>query len=149
MSQRRWRIEATALPDRLLSLDQIEGDVDRIARRLGGPPAMRPDFGRSRDDGTPHIEVGKAYHYVTCERGRELRRKTTSSFDALLRWIASDMAWSIAGRLEVGTRRPHEDSRCQLFRYWREQLASLDEDWARRLDLEISAILEKHPFVDR
>jgi hypothetical protein len=81
MSQRRWRIEATALPGRLLSLDQIKGEVERIARRLGGQPGMQPDLGRSRDDGTPHIEVGEAYHCVTCERGRELQafidRRTT------------------------------------------------------------------------
>jgi hypothetical protein len=149
MNRARWQTEAVASPGQLLTLDQINREVDRMARRLGGPPGMRPDFGRSRDDGTPHIEVDSAYHYVTCERGRELQRKSTSDPDALLRWIASDMARSIAGHLEAGTRRPHQDSRRQLFRYWRERLASLDEVWAARLDDEISAILEKHPFVDR
>jgi hypothetical protein len=149
MPQLRWRIEGVAPIGQLLSLDQIRSEVDRIARRLGGPPPTRPDFGRSRDDGTPHIEVDGNYHYVTCERGRELKRNTTSDPDMLLYWIANNMAWSVASTLEVGTRRPREDSRRQLFRLWRDRLASVDETWAARLDREISSILEQHPFVDQ
>lgn len=132
------------------SLGAIEAWVRRLARRLGAPPRLLPTFGRSRHDGTPHVEVGEdAYFFVTCERGVELERRRTADLDELLFWAFSSVTFSMACGWELERRVDGRDSRRKIFARQVELLASLSPGWAEREAEAHRRILELHPFSDR
>jgi hypothetical protein len=131
----------------LLTLAEVRSEVTRIMSRVGGPPVyMEPHYGQSDQDGSSHIEIDDRYHYVTCERGRELSRRSTPELDTLLYWIARDVSWSVASH--VTTHKGGQDRRRTAFRYWVNSIARLDAGWAKRVEAEQADILREHPFVD-
>lgn len=118
----------------------------RLAERLDGACRYLPTFGQSRQDGTPHIEVGDAYFFVTCERGSEFERRRTTDIDELLFWVFSTVTFSMSSDWEVRNRLAGEDSRRQLFAKQIQLLANLSADWAEREDAEHGRILAEYPF---
>ena len=133
----------------LLSLEAIRQRVHSLVPRLESPPVFQPTFGQSRQDGTPHIEVGTAYEFLVCERGSEIERRSTENVDELLYWIFENITFSIASQYELDQRRSGEDPRRQLFAKQVSLLSSLSEEWGRRRAREHEQILAEHPFVDR
>jgi Immunity protein 63 len=133
----------------LLSISNLRDCVRTVSDKLGLSEAG-PDigFGVSSQDGTPHIEVDTAYHYVICERGEEFGRRTTHDIDELLYWIASDLTFVRAVDHELRNRVEGQDFRRILFQYQRELMAQLSLEWSRRLDIKIEETLAAYPFVD-
>jgi hypothetical protein len=124
-------------------LPEIRARVRELVDQVGAPPGDPVSYGGSRQDGTPHIEVGSRYHFVVFER------RTTDDLDELLYWIFDGVTFSMASNFEVKHRRPGEDSRRQLFAKQIEFLERLSPEWAARQDAEHAEILSRHPFVDR
>lgn len=134
---------------RLASLSDIEVEVQRIEATLGEPSDTNwPTFGRSNENGTPHIEIDRQYHYITRERGEEYKRLSTSDLNELMYWCAKDMALSKAMKIESEQRHPTDGFRRQLFDVWVKLVAKIDSDWTSKIEAEISDILKDHPFVD-
>jgi hypothetical protein len=131
----------------LVSLDAIETRVGELMARISAE-RHHVTFGRSHHDGTPHVEVGDAYHFVVCERGSELSRRTTGDLDELLYWVFAAITFSMACAWEVRHRRAGEDFRRQMFARQVELLAMLSPVWAEREEAEHQAILARHPFRD-
>ncbi|MEQ7874726.1 Imm63 family immunity protein [Sphingomonas sp. ASV193] len=102
----------------------------------------------SHENGSPHIEVDGAYHFIVRERGLEISRKQTDDLDELLYWIFEGLTARMSWDFELQHRRPFEDSRRQAFTKQLELLASLSSEWAVRQRLEQEDILRLHPFRD-
>ena len=131
-----------------MDLDAIERHVIALATRIGADPAYLPTYGTSRQDGTPHIEVGRTYDFVVCERGSERDRLSLANLDALLYRVFSSVTFSMASRHELAYRRAGEDCRRQLFSEQVRLLAILAPAWAAQEAVRHGRILERHPFVD-
>ena len=134
---------------RLLTLRTVKRRVRALAGRLGDEPACLPTFGRSRQDGRPHIEVGDTYCFVVCERGQLFERHCSTDLDQLLYWVFAEVTFSMAFDHELRHRRPGEDSRRQLFAKQVELLARLSPAWAEQGAEEHRRILEEYPFKDQ
>jgi hypothetical protein len=132
----------------LLSLDAIRHRIGVLSAQLGSSQIVLPTFGRSDQDGRPHIEVGHTYDWVVCERGSEFERRKTLELDELLYWTFQSATFSLAVEWEFRHRVPGQDSRRLLFQHQRELLGKLNPDWASRHDEELNAILRENPFND-
>jgi hypothetical protein len=132
----------------LESLDVISGRIKRLASTIHAPAPYLPTFAQSRHDGSHHIEVDRQYHWVVCERGYELQRRSTSNLDELLFWVFSSVTFSMAMDFELDHRRDGEDCRRQIFQRQEELLSMLSETWADREARDHKARLEENPFRD-
>ena len=73
----------------------VQNVIAETASQNSIPDYLVPTMGVSRQDGTPHIEVANAYHFVVCERGSERERRSTSDLDELLGWVRRAMDRSV------------------------------------------------------
>jgi len=129
--------------DRILQLKQ---SFKSICDKLGHE---WPLFTASRHDGSPHVEVsGDKLSYVVTERGSEFERRTTTSQDDLLYWLASDMVFSLAGHYELTHRESGRDFRRIMFARELELMGRINPAWRARKDVEIMSILARHPYRD-
>jgi hypothetical protein len=132
------------------SLAEIKIEIDRRAALIGASGDPLPTYGRTEDFGRPHIEVdSRGYHWVTVERGNELKRVTTRDLDQLLYTVFEAVTFSLACRYEVHHRVRGEDCRRQIFRHQVELLARLNPGWAERGASHQREILRDNPFIDR
>ncbi|WP_439538071.1 Imm63 family immunity protein [Sphingomonas sp.] len=132
----------------LESLDAISGRIKHLASTICAPGTYLPTFAQSRHDGTPHIEVDRQYHWIVCERGYEIQRRSTSDLDELLFWVFSSVTFSMAMDFELDHRRDGEDCRRQIFQKQEELLSLLSEPWADREARDHQARLRENPFRD-
>ena len=132
----------------LVSLDTIRKRIEHLAAKISAPPIYLPTFGNSRHDGSHHIALDRLYHWVVCERGSELERRSTTDLDELLFWVFSTVTFSMAVEFEVAHRRNAEDFRRQLFRKQEELLSKLSQPWADRETRDHRTILQENPFRD-
>jgi len=132
------------------SLADIQADVLRLAEQHGIADKDLPTFGRSRDGGYPHIEVGAGtYHYVNVERGEEISRLSTREYDELLYWVCADLTHGMAFAFELRHRVAGRDSRRMAFERQLDLLVRISPAMADRRAEEIGEILVKSPYVDR
>ena len=132
------------------SLAEIKKEVDRRAALIGASGDPLPTYGYSEDFGRPYIEIdSRGYHWVTEERGNELKRITTPNLDDLLYAVFEAVTFSLAGRHEVKHRVRGEDCRRQIFRVQVELLGRLSPEWAARGAQHQQEILRQYPFTDR
>ncbi|HML11232.1 MAG TPA: Imm63 family immunity protein [Stellaceae bacterium] len=133
-----------------LRLDEIAAWVERIDAQLPGPHSTYdlPTYGRSKDGARPHIEIDDFYHYVVVERGRELRRDTTTDLNELLYWVFESVTSTMASSHVAARHSPANGFRRAFFRRQIKLLDRLDPEWSRRRRAEIMAILVAHPFTD-
>lgn len=132
----------------LLLLEAIRDEVQRLAAELQAPDLELPSFGRSDQDGRPHIEVGDTYDWVVCERGSELERRRTRELDELLYWSFQSATFSAAVEWELHHRVEGRDPRRLLFQRQHELLARLSPAWAARRDAELELVLRENPYDD-
>lgn len=130
----------------VVDMRSLEQRVRELGRKIGAPDAHLPDFGESRHNGKPHLELGKAFFFVVCERGTEFERRKTDDLDELLFWVFSSVTFSMACDWEVRHRKGGEDSRQQLFAKQEDLLAALSPQWAAREARDHREILKRHPF---
>ena len=133
----------------LLTLNEIKTEVDKRADKIGAFGYILPTYGHTEDSARPHIEVDShGYHFVVVERGRELRRMTTSVLDDLLHAVFEGVTHSLASDYELVHRKENEDSRRIMFSRQNHLLSILSTEWAERGALSIEKILRQHPFDD-
>ncbi|MBV9791279.1 MAG: hypothetical protein JOZ51_23995 [Chloroflexi bacterium] len=131
------------------TLPEIEADVQKLAQRIGASATDLPTYGYSRDGGYPHVEVDAThYHYVVVERGRELKRKTTTALDELLYWIFADVTHTMAFSYELKHRLKDQDPRRRAFAKQIELLGIISPAMAARRASEIEEILKRNPYDD-
>jgi Immunity protein 63 len=112
MRMGRWRRRPEKELAGVKTLRDIETEVAALARHLGAAGQDLPTYGISHDFGRPHVEVENAlYHYVVMERGEELERRSTKSYDELLYWIFSDVTHKLAFSYEMMDRVEDQDCR--------------------------------------
>lgn len=131
------------------TLEEIEGEVTRLARFIGATGNDLPTYGHTRDGAYPHIEVDDInYHYVAVERGQEIRRDSSPDFEELLYWIFSDITHSLAFSYELHHRIEDQDCRRIAFPKQIELLNCIHPKMAQRRALEIAGILRNAPYDD-
>ena len=131
------------------TLPEIEAEVLRLAQRIGASANGLPTYGYSRDGGYPHVEVDDTqYHYVAVERGRELKRLSTSTLDELLYWVFADVTHSMAFSYELKHRIVDQDPRRMAFAKQIKLLQLISPAMAARRANEIEEILKRHPYDD-
>jgi Immunity protein 63 len=135
--------------EKLLTLKEIEVEVNHLAGLIAAPKDLLPTYGYSRDFAYPHIEVDQSgYHYVIIERGQELDRRSTGDMLQLLYWVFESVTFSLAIDYELKNRIENQDFRRIAFAKQEEFLAILNPEWAERQKIKHLAILQKHPFDD-
>jgi hypothetical protein len=131
------------------TLRDIETEVAALARHLGAAGQDLPTYGISHDLGRPHIEVENAlYHYVVVERGEELERRSTESYDELLYWIFRDVTRKLAFSYEMMNRVEDQDCRRIAFPKQIELMKQIDPALSERLERDIADILRLAPYDD-
>ena len=131
----------------MLDLSQIESRVLELASKIGATKNHLPTYGETRDLGYTHVEVSDgSYHLVTVERGAELERRSTSNLSHLLYLIFSDATFCIASDYELKNRIKYQDSRRLLFTKQIELMYAVDEEFGKKEENRISAILSNTPY---
>jgi hypothetical protein len=131
------------------TLPEIEAEVQTLAQHIGASANGLPTYGYSRDGGYPHVEVDSThYHYVVVERGRELKRKTTTVLDELLYWVLADVTHSMAFSYELKHRIKDQDPRRKAFAKQIELLQLISPAMAARRASELEEILKRYPYDD-
>ncbi|GAA4805954.1 Imm63 family immunity protein [Lysobacter hankyongensis] len=127
-------------------LQQFKQAFKKICNKIGHE---WPLYAAPQHDGSPHVEIsGDQLSYVVTERGSEFERRTTTSQDDLLYWLASDMVFSIAGHYELNHRELGRDSRRIMFARELELMGRINPAWRGRKEAEIMDILARHPYRD-
>jgi type II restriction/modification system DNA methylase subunit YeeA len=133
----------------MLTLSEIEKEVNRLAAKIGEAERYLPTYGQSKDFGRPHIEANvSGYHYVVVERGNELKRITTDDLNELLYNIFKAITFSLACDYELANRIENQDCRRLIFKRQVELLSKLSKDWSFRESQQHEQILREHPFDD-
>ncbi len=128
-------------------IEQLRRKYGAIRRVLGSPLKFQTE---PQHDGSAHVECSaEIYRYVITERGSELERRTTKSQDEILYWLASDMAFDLAGKFELQNRVVGQDPRRLMFAKEVELLSSIHPEWGERKTREYAATLSEYPYVDR
>jgi hypothetical protein len=131
------------------SLQEVEKEVAKLARRVGASLHDLPTYGVSRDFGYPHIEVKNGlYHYVVVERGEERERRSSADFDDLVYWIFRDVTHSMAFFPEDMARIRDQDCRRVTFPKQIKLMRQLGPKMGERLERDIAEILRRAPYDD-
>ena len=131
----------------MLSLFEIEQKVKKLTSKIHVPARAIPTYGGlSKDDGTPHIEVGEfAYYYICSDHGVKSVDKETSDLDTLLYWIIKDITWSAALDYATAHRDPKRKFREVLFEHQLSLLEIINRDWKEQVKKETDQILKASP----
>ena len=101
-------------------------------------------------DGTAHVEVADGvFYFVVTERGAELQRRSTTSEEVLLYWLACDAAFEAASEFERKHRQSGTSFRRLMFEKEIEFMTRFRPAWGGRKRAEIEVILTKYPYDDR
>ena len=131
------------------TLEEIEGEISALARKIEARAKDLPTFGRSEDGARPHIEVQAGqYHYVVVERGCELERRATQDFEELLYWVFSDVTSTMAFAFELAHRVEGKDPRRLAFARQLELMSKVSPGFAERAQAGIQRILARAPYND-
>jgi len=118
-----------------------------LCKKAAGKPRF---FTTPQHDGTAHVEVvDGVLFYVVTERGAELERRSTTSEEELLYWLACDAVFEAASDFEVKHRQSGTSFRRLLFEKEIEFMTRFRPAWGERKRAEIEVILAKHPYDDR
>jgi len=106
-----------------------------------------PTYGRSKDDGTPHIEVDDSiYYYICSERGVRSVERKTSDLDTLLYWAIKDITWGTALEYAATHKDPKKKFREVLFNHQLASLELINHDWKEQVEKEINEMLKNSPL---
>jgi hypothetical protein len=133
----------------LKNLAEIEADVTSLGERIGATHLDLPSFGRTRDLADAYVEVSEdQYHFVVVERGQEITRQSTQSYDELLFWIFECATHNLAFNFELTHRIEDRDCRRMAFPKQVEPMGRISPAMATRLGRHTEAILEQAPSDD-
>ena len=132
---------------KLYSIATIRKMVREHGKKINTPEELLTVRAATDSLGTPHVEINHTgYHYIVCERGNELERKTTKNLQTLLYWIFELIVFQMASEYEVQHRKPGEDFRRVLFSIQLELYEKLDAHWFALKKKELEEILVEHPY---
>jgi hypothetical protein len=133
----------------MLTLSEIEAQVNQLAQKIGAPQNILPTYGYSEQTARPHVEVSPVvYYYVIAERGQEISRYTAFEIDELFYKIFSDVTFTLSTEYELKHRVENRDCRRLIFQHQIELLSLLSSQWAEKEAQEHGQILKQHPFND-
>jgi hypothetical protein len=131
------------------TLQEIEKEVAKLARRVGASLHDLPTYGVSRDGGYPHIEAKDGlYHYVVVERGEERERRSSADFDDLVYWIFRSVTHNMAFFPEDMARIRDQDCRRVAFPKQIQLMKRLGPKMGERMEQDIADILRIAPYGD-
>ena len=97
----------------------------------------------------PHIEVDDhGYHFVVCERGSEIFRKTTKNLEEYIYWRMKDITSSMASTYELNHRIPNQDHRRLKHKIQLQLLKKINNNFYLRKKNEIQELLKEYPYED-
>lgn len=118
--------------------------MEKIAALIGAREEHLPTVEYSRDIGFSHIEFkGGKYHLVSVERGKEVKRKSTTYLDEFLYMIFSNVTFEMAIEFEVSNRVAGQDSRILLFAKQIQLMRSISPEFGERIEKTIPRIVKK------
>ena len=131
----------------LYSIATIRKKVREYGNKINAPTELLTVRASSNHLGTPHVEInGAGYHFIVCERGNELDRRTTKDIQTLLYWIFKLIVFKMASDYELQNRKSGEDFRKVLFAKQLELFEKLDTRWLALKQKELEGILNEHPY---
>jgi len=133
----------------MLTLSEIEAQVNELAQKIGAPQNILPTYGYSEQTARPHVEVSSvAYYYVVAERGQEISRYAAFDLDELLYKIFADATFELSVKYASKNRTENQDFRRLAFQHQVELLTFLSPQWGENESQEHAQILKQHPFDD-
>jgi hypothetical protein len=131
----------------LYSIATIRKKVKEYGKKITAPKELLTVRASTDHFGTPHIEVDDTgYHFIVCERGNELERRTTKDIQTLLYWVFELIVFKMASEYELHNRKPGEDFRRVLFAKQLELFEKLNTGWLALKQKELEDILKQHPY---
>lgn len=133
----------------LLSIEEIQKEVDKLVSKIGYPPHSVTVFSVPTNDGTPYVSFeNQMYNYISSERGYEFSRKTTKSVNELLYWITLGFVSNISFQYELEHRIPGRDGRRIAFPMIIALMAIMNKEWEVKAQKEIDQTLSNAPYND-
>ena len=140
MSKERWA---------MITLQELQIQVEELAKKIDAPAKYFPTFGNSRNDGTPNIEIsGNTYYYEAYDRDTVCIHRRTTRLPRLLYWIFENITHEMGFAFSSAHRESRKDYRRLAFQHQLELLEKLQYQWKELCEREIAEILEKHPYQD-
>jgi hypothetical protein len=127
-----------------MTLIEIENTVKQLAEKINAPIMSLPG------NGGPYIEIDNLglFNIVVSERGKEIKRKTTSDLNELLYWVFTYVTFEMACNYELKNRIEEKDCRRIMFAKQEELLGLLNKEWEEKEKKEHQSILNNNPFDD-
>lgn len=133
----------------MITLQELQTQVEELAKKIEAPAKYFPTFGNSRNDGTPNIEIsGNTYYYEAYDRDAVCLHRRTTRLPRLLYWIFENITHQMGFAYEAAHRDPRIPLRKLAFQNQLELLETLRQQWRELREREIAEILERHPYQD-
>ena len=131
----------------MLNHQQVQDIVNDYGRKIGlstNDVILRK---KPSGFGEPHLEISDDYyHYVVCERGSELTRKSSRDVDDFIYRFFETTTSMIASEYQQQNTVIGEDQRIICFRKQIELMTKLSDEWGKRKEVDISEILQNAPY---
>ena len=131
----------------MITLQELQNQVEELAKKIDAPAKFLPTFGSSRNDGTPNIEIsGNTYYYEASDRDAVCIHRRTTRLPKLLYWIFEHITHQMGFAYESAHRDPNVPLRNLAFQHQLELLEILQYQWRELREREITEILDGHPY---
>ena len=131
----------------MLNHQQVQDIVNDYGRKIGlstNDVILRK---KPSGFGEPHLEISDDYyHYVVCERGSELTRKSSRDVDDFIYRFFETTTSMIASEYQQQNTVIGEDQRIICFHKQIELMTELSDEWGKRKEADIAEILQNDPY---
>ena len=131
----------------MITLQELQSQVEELAKKIDAPARFFPTFGMSRNDGTPNIEIsGNTFYYEAYDRDAVCIRRKTTRLPKLMYWIFEHITHQMGFAYESAHRDPSVPLRKLAFQHQLELLETLQYQWKELCEREIAETLDRHPY---
>ena len=114
---------------KVLTLAELETEVNRLAKKIGARESLLPRFGYSNDKAHPNVKVdASGYHYAV-ENGKEIERVSTDDLHMFLYHVFRPIAFTLASEFEESHHVEDQDSQEVIFKRMVELLIYISPVW--------------------
>jgi hypothetical protein len=133
----------------MITLQELQSQVEELAKKINAPAKFFPTFGMSRNDGTPNIEIGgNTYYYEAYDRDAVCMHRRTTKLPRLLYWIFEGITFQMG----FAYARLHKDPQIRpntiAHQHQLELLGTLHMQWRELREQEDAEMLERQAFQD-
>ena len=133
----------------MITLQELQTQVEELAKRINAPAKFFPTFGMSRNDGTPNIEMGgNTYYYEAYDRDAVCMHRRTTRLPRLLYWIFEDITFQMG----FAYARLHKDPQIKphtiAYQHQLELLGTLHMQWRELCEQKHAEMLERQSYQD-